>query len=41
MATTSLSQQTLHSLTARLKNDNQAVAKHYPGEAATRQPVRL
>ena len=39
MATTTLSEETLRSLTARLRSDNQNVAKHYPGEAAARQPV--
>jgi len=39
MANSSLSEQTLRALTARLKSDNQAVAKHYPGETGTRQPV--
>src|SRR5207302_6897779 len=29
----------VRTLTSRLKADNQAVAKHYPGEAGTRQPV--
>ena len=39
MANTSLSEHVLRSLASRLRADNQAVAKHYPGEAATRQPV--
>ena len=39
MATTSLPDATLRDITARLKSANDAVARHYPGEAGTRQPV--
>jgi citrate lyase beta subunit len=39
MATTSLPDATLRDITARLKSANEAVARHYPGEAGTRQPV--
>ncbi|TMA27599.1 MAG: phosphoenolpyruvate kinase [Deltaproteobacteria bacterium] len=39
MATLRLSADTLRSLTARLKKEQQAVALHYPGEPGTRQPV--
>src|SRR3954471_22076408 len=38
MATT-LSDSTLREITARLKTSHQTIARHYPGEAGTRQPV--
>ena len=39
MATTSLEDGTLRQLTARLKATQEAVLRHYPGEAGQRQPV--
>ena len=39
MPNTSLPEDTLRDLTARLRTSNQAVARHYPGEPGTRQPV--
>src|SRR5260370_10036824 len=39
MAHTTLEEQSLRDLTARLRVANEAVARHYPGEAGTRQPV--
>lgn len=39
MPTTTLPPQTLQDITARLKDQNRAVAVHYPGEPGTRQPV--
>src|SRR5882724_10606606 len=39
MAQTTLSEQTLRELAARLKAQQDAFARHYPGESGTRQPV--
>lgn len=39
MPTTTLPPQALQEITARLKEQNRAVAAHYPGEPGTRQPV--
>jgi citrate lyase beta subunit len=39
MAQTTLSEQTLRDLSARLKAQHQDFARHYPGESGTRQPV--
>lgn len=39
MATTTLPDQTLRDLAARLKTSHEAIARHYPGEAGSRQPV--
>ena len=39
MPTTSLPEQSLRDAAARLKSTNEALAKHYPGEAGQRQPV--
>jgi citrate lyase beta subunit len=39
MAHTTLEEQRLRDLTARLRVTSEAVARHYPGEAGTRQPV--
>jgi citrate lyase beta subunit len=39
MPTTTLSDQTLRTLAERLKTAQQLVARHYPGEPGTRQPV--
>src|ERR1700758_1184699 len=39
MATTTLPETTLRELASRLKTANDSVARHYPGEAGTRQPV--
>jgi citrate lyase beta subunit len=36
---TTLSEQTLREIVARLKSSHEAIARHYPGEAGTRQPV--
>ncbi len=39
MATTTIPEKTLREITARLKTSHEAIARHYPGEAASRQPV--
>ena len=39
MAQTTLPDQTLREIAARLKTSHQTIAPHYPGEAGTRQPV--
>src|SRR5437762_6636870 len=39
MAQTTLSEQTLRDLAARLKAQHDAFARQYPGESGTRQPV--
>ena len=39
MAQTSLPDQTLRAIAARLKSSHETIARHYPGEAGTRQPV--
>src|SRR5437867_7716093 len=39
MAQTTLPDSTLREITARLKTSHQAIARHYPGEAGSRQPV--
>src|SRR6202171_6171005 len=39
MAQTTLAEQTLRDLAARLKAQHDAFARHYPGESGTRQPV--
>src|SRR3954471_3155138 len=39
MAQTTLPDQVLRDLDARLKADHETVARHYPGESGTRQPV--
>src|SRR5436305_8474020 len=39
MPQTTLSEQTLREIGARLKAQQDAFARHYPGEAGTRQPV--
>ena len=39
MAQTTLSEQTVRELGARLKAHHQELAQHYPGESGTRQPV--
>src|SRR5512137_744929 len=39
MATTTLPDQTLREIIARLKPSHDAIARHYPGEAGSRQPV--
>jgi len=36
---TTLSEQTLRAIAGRLKSSHDAIARHYPGEAGTRQPV--
>src|SRR5260221_12300263 len=36
---TTLSEQALREIAARLKSSHEAIARHYPGEAGTRQPV--
>src|SRR5947207_13425371 len=39
MTTTTLPEKTLRALAERLKSAQQIVARHYPGECGTRQPV--
>ena len=39
MAQTTLPEQTLREIAARLKTSHETIARHYPGEAGTRQPV--
>src|SRR5438477_11199422 len=39
MATTTLPDQALHALAERLRGTQKTVARHYPGEPGTRQPV--
>ena len=39
MAQTTLPEQTLREITARLRTSHETIARHYPGEAGTRQPV--
>ena len=39
MAQTTLPDPTLREIVARLKTSHQTIARHYPGEAGTRQPV--
>ncbi len=39
MANTTLSEATLREIAARLKPSHEAIARHYPGEAGSRQPV--
>jgi citrate lyase beta subunit len=39
MAKTTLPEQTLREIAARLKTSHEAIARHYPGEAGSRQPV--
>ena len=39
MADTTLPEQTLREIAARLKTSHEAIARHYPGEAGSRQPV--
>ena len=39
MAQTTLPDQTLREIAARLKTSHETIARHYPGEAGTRQPV--
>src|SRR6185503_9812857 len=39
MSNTTLSEETLRGIAAKLKPSHEAIARHYPGEAGSRQPV--
>ena len=41
MATTTLPDQTLRALAERLRGTQKTVARHYPGEAGSREPKRI